>query len=172
MAVGQARRHSRAICCRVIERNHVHIFSRGVARALQEMESIRGHEMMYHVQGDGAWRNKFLHGTHDFASCCHAAFPTASVHASLPEAAPMCTFLKNRVRFASRVARPTCTKNLAHATLCLRKMVHNYLHECVYHRNCAVLGARCELGGELMRPFRFMVFDGWRFSRRRLHQRA
>jgi len=149
----------------------VHIFHE-VSQVLKESDSIRGNEMMYHVQGDGAWRNKFLHGTHDFASCCHAAFPTASVHVSHQKARSMCTFLKNRVRFASRVVRPTCTKNSVHATSCLRKMVHNDLHGCVYHRHCAVLGALCVLGGGLRRPFRFLVFDVWSFRRRRLHQRA
>jgi len=75
------------------------------------------------------------------------------VHASHQKRAPMCTFLKNVVRFASRVARLTCTKNSVHATCGHQKMVHNDLHECVYHRHCAVLGALCELGG----GFEFVV---------------
>jgi len=43
------------------------------------------------------------------------------VHASLRETRPMCTFLKNRVRFASRAKRLTCTKILAHVYLYLQK---------------------------------------------------
>jgi len=44
-----------------------------------------------------------------------------AMHISLPKTAPMCTFLKNRIRFASHPMRMTCTKNLAHVTNCLRK---------------------------------------------------
>jgi len=43
------------------------------------------------------------------------------VYASLPKTGSMCTNFKNRVRFASRAARLTCTKNLAHATFVLEK---------------------------------------------------
>jgi len=108
----------------------VHIFHE-VSQVLKELDSIRGNEMMYHVQGDGAWRNKFLHGTHDFASCCHAVFSTASIHTSLQKTAPMCTFFKNRVRFASHPMRMTCTKSLAHVTNCYRKWcINTYTNVC------------------------------------------
>jgi len=132
-----------------------------VAQASQEMGSIRGHQMMYHAQADGARRNKFLHGTHDFASCCHATFPTAPFHVSHQKTGLMCTFLKNRVRFASRAAHLTCTKNLTRATLCLRKMVHNDLHGCVYHSLSVVICTRCVLCGGFCRAmcggFEFVV---------------
>jgi len=51
---------------------------------------------------------------------------------SLREIGLMCTFLKNRVRLVSRVACLTCTRNLAHATLCPKKWcITTYTDVCI-----------------------------------------
>ena len=121
----------------------VHIFHE-VSQVLKELDSKRGHEMMYHMQGDGAWRNKFLHGTHDFASCCHAVFPTASIHTSLQKTAPMCINFKNLVRFASHAARLTCTRNSIPASISPQKWcITTYTDVCTTHSVSLSAPAAC-----------------------------
>ena len=52
----------------------------------------------------------------------------------------MCTFLKNRVRFASRASCLTCTKNLAHVALCPRKWcITTYTDVCT--TNCVPISS-------------------------------
>ena len=141
----------------------VHIFSRGRACDGENGSNKLGTLWTSSAQADRAWGaiRPATHGTHDFASCCHAVFPTAPVRVSRRKSRPMCTFLKNRVRFASRAAHLTCTKNLTRATLCLRKMVHNDLHGCVYHSLSVVICTRCVLCGGFCRAmcggFEFVV---------------
>jgi len=54
-----------------------------------------------------------------------------AVHTSLREIGPMCTFLKNRVRFASHESCATCTGNSCAASTQSPKMVHKHLHKSV-----------------------------------------
>ena len=126
---------------------------------------------MCHAQPDGARRSKLLRGTPDFASCCHAVFPTAPVRVSRRKSRPMCTFLKNRVRFVSRTGRLTCTKNLAHATLCPQKWcITTYTDVCTAD-SVSFLAPLRALRWMCRGCFGSWDLSFWDFRRRRLSSR-